>query len=74
MITDFSLGKPPAIIKYCESLGRGVIFQGWLEINDTKIAGDFMGLGNSQIIFFNRSLNGIQAEIVDFTNKMPIAY
>lgn len=66
MIVDFSQGKPPAEIKYWEHWNSGTILEGWLGLNDTKIAGDFKGLGYSQVLFLNSSINGLNATILDF--------
>ena len=71
MIDDFSQGKPPANVKYWESWDKGTIFQGWLDINDTRIAGDFKELGYSQMLFLNSSINGSNATIVEFINGKP---
>jgi len=71
MIVDFSQGKPPANINYWESWDQGTIFQGWLDINDTRIAGDFKDHGYSQVLFLNNSINGLNATIVDFTVASP---
>jgi len=68
MIADFSQGKPPVNIKYWESWNQGTIFQGWLDINDTRIAGDFKEFGYSQVLFLNNSIYGSNATIVDFIN------
>ena len=66
MIVDFSQGRPPAVVKYSESWDQGTIFQGWLNINATRTAGDFKGLGYSQVLFLNNSINGSNATIVEF--------
>lgn len=66
MIVDFVKGKQPAAIKFSESWNSGAIFEGWLGLNDTKVAGDFKGLGYSQVLFFNSSINGSSATILDF--------
>ena len=71
MIADFSPDKPFATIKFSERWVKGV-FEGWLDINDTRVAGDFAGLGYDQILFINSSLNGIRTKIVDFKYGMPI--
>jgi hypothetical protein len=70
-IADFSQGKSPANIRYWESWDKGTIFQGWLSINDTRIAGDFKELGYSQVLFLNNSIKGSNATIVDFINGKP---
>ncbi len=72
MIADFSKGKPPAVVKYWEYWDQGTIFQGWLDINDTRIAGDFKELGHSQVLFLNISINGSNATIVEFINGEPM--
>lgn len=69
MIIDFSQGKIAG--KYWESWNQGSIFQGWLNINDTRIVGDFKELGYSQVLFLNRSVNGLNATIVEFINGKP---
>jgi len=66
MIIDFSRGKPPADTKYSEMWNGGTLFEGWLGLNDTKVAGDFKGLGYSQVLFLNSSINGLNATILDF--------
>jgi len=68
-IADFSQGK--IANKYWENWDKGPIFQGWLDINDTRIAGDFKGLGYSQVLFLNNSINGSNATIVPFINGKP---
>jgi len=68
-IVDFSQGKP--VGRYWESWDQGTIFQGWLDINDTRIAGDFEDLGYSQVLFINSSINGSNATIVEFINGKP---
>jgi len=68
-VVDFSRGKPSG--KYWESWNQGSIFQGWLDINDTRIAGDFKELGYSQVLFLNSSNNGSNATIVEFVNGKP---
>lgn len=76
MIVDFSQGKPPATadyVKYRENWEKGAIFQGWLDINDTQVVGDFMSLGYDQLVFLNSSLNAKKITIVDFTKGIPIA-
>ncbi len=72
MIADFSQGKPPASNKFGENWDKGIMFEGWLDINDSRVAGDFAGLGYDQILFLNSSHNGIRGTIVDFKNSMPI--
>jgi hypothetical protein len=71
-IDNFSQGKPPANIWYWESWDQGTIFQGWLGINDTRIAGDFKKLGYSQVLFLNRSINRSNATIIEFINGKPM--
>jgi len=68
MIVDYSQGNPPGADKYWEKWNAGTLFEGWLGINDTKVAGDFRGLGYSQVLFLNSSINGLNATIVEFVN------
>jgi len=72
LISDFSSGKPPASVKFWQNWDKGIIFQGWMGIDDTIIAGDFKGLGFSQVAFLNSSINGFNATIVDFINGDPM--
>lgn len=71
-IVDFSDGKPPAAGKYGENWNSGGIFEGWLGLNDTRIAGDFNGRGYSQVLFLNSSTKGSDATIVDFINGVTM--
>jgi len=64
MIADFIQDKPPAAIKYYQ----GTLFQGWPNINDTRIAGDFKERGYSQVLSLNNNINGSNATIVEFIN------
>lgn len=69
MIVDFSRGK--GTFKYWENWNNGTLFEGCLGLNDTRVAGDFKGLGYSQMIFLNSSINGLNATILDFINGKP---
>ena len=69
MIIDFSKGITSGIRAgiYWENWNDGgTIFESWLDLNDTKVAGDFKGLGYSQVAFLSSSINGLNATIVDF--------
>lgn len=75
MIADFSQGKPPASVRFREYWNNGIIFQGWLDINDTKVVGDFKGSDHSQILFLNNSsVKEENVTIVDFANSMLFHY
>ena len=73
-IIDFgkSGGKPPALTKFVDRWNGSDLFEGWLGLNDTKIAGDFKGLGYSQVLFLNSSSNGTNATIVEFASGEPL--
>ena len=73
MIVDFNNKKPLAIANYIGHWGQNSpsLFEGWLDLNDTKVAGDFKGLGYSQVMFLNNSINGLNASIVDFSSSRP---
>lgn len=73
-IIDFgkSGGKPPALTKFVDRWNGSDLFEGWLGLNDTKIAGDFKGLGYSQVLFLNSSNNGTNATIVEFASGKPL--
>ena len=73
-IVDFSKskGKPPALAVYIDRWNSSDLFEGWLGLNDTKIAGDFKGLGYSQVLFLNSSNNGTTATIVEFASGKPL--
>jgi len=73
-IMDFSKsgGKPPASILVADNWNGSDLFEGWLDLNDTMIAGDFKGLGYSQVLFLNSSSNGTNATIVEFASGEPL--
>jgi len=73
MIVDFNNKKQLAIANYIGRWGQNSpsLFEGWLDLNDTKVAGDFKGLGYSQVMFLNNSINGLNASIVDFSSSRP---
>jgi hypothetical protein len=70
MIVDFSQSKP--VIKYWENWNDGTLFKGWLDLNDTKVAGNFKGFGYSQVLFLNSSINGLNATIGGFIYGKPM--
>jgi hypothetical protein len=67
MITDFSAGVAPATALYREAWGQSTLLDGWLDENDLRFAGDFMGLGYEQVMFINRSGGGGKIMVVDFS-------
>jgi len=73
-IIDFSKsgGKPPASILVADKWNGSGLFEGWLGLNDTKIAGDFKGFGYSQVLFLNSSSTGTNATIVEFASGKPL--
>lgn len=75
MIVDFSQDRSAGQgILYWEDWNSGILFEGWLEINDTMLAGDFKGRSFSQIAFINNSINESIVTIVDFiSGKSSIA-
>jgi hypothetical protein len=72
MIFDFSKGNKHAAIKYSEKWNKGTLFNGWLGLNDTRVAGDFKGHGYSQVLFINSSISGLNATIVELTSDGPM--
>jgi M6 family metalloprotease-like protein len=74
MIGDFSSGHPPVTVKYWEDWGHNPVLNGWLDTNDLRLIGDFMGLGHDQVMFVNRSGTEGKVMIGDFSSgKPPVA-
>ena len=73
IIADFSKEKKSASVRYQENWGESSVFSGWLDIDDTQLVGDFMGLGHSQVLFVNHDLKGGKIIIVDFSQGKPPA-
>jgi len=47
------------------------LLSGWLDDNDLQLAGDFKGLGHSQIMYVNRGGAAGKVMIVDYAGQQP---
>ena len=55
MIADFASGNPPAQVRYWEDWGNNPTLDGWHDLGDIQLGGDFTGAGHAQILFINRN-------------------
>jgi len=68
LINDFSSGVAPGAWTYIESYTDGVFLNGWHDVGDLLLAGDFRNLGHDQVMFINRGLGNGRVLITDFSD------
>jgi hypothetical protein len=68
MIVDYASGSAPGSVRYWESWGDSLLLDGWTDDGDRQLVGDFMGLGHSQVMYFNRQPGGGRVMIVDYAS------
>ncbi len=54
LVTDLVRGRPPSETRYYEEWGQSLISDGFGEMSDIVVAGDFAGRGWSQVLFLKR--------------------
>lgn len=64
MIVDFASGAPQ--VGYFASYTDDPFLNGWHDVGDGLLAGDFRGVGHDQVMFVNRSGNDGRVLIADF--------
>jgi hypothetical protein len=68
LVTDFRDGVAPAEGRYNENYGQHAVLDGWHDVEDTQLVGDFLHRGYDQVLFFNRSGTGGRVMISDFSD------
>ena len=66
LVAGFRDGAAPIDWLYYEHYGWGSYFNGWHDVGDLAIAGDFRGLGRDQVLFVNRGAADGRLLITDF--------
>ncbi len=54
LVTDLVRGRPPSETRYYEEWGQSLICDGFGEMSDIVVSGDFAGRGWSQVLFLKR--------------------
>lgn len=71
LIVDFCRPSPPAEICYRELWGQSDLLNDFLGESDVAVAGDFMGVGYSQVLFVGRKGEGEKFLVADFHGGAP---
>jgi hypothetical protein len=66
VVTMDYAGAVPGQVRYQEGWGDSPMLAGWLDQGDHHLSGDFMGLGHSQMMHFNRQVGGGRLMILDY--------
>lgn len=67
LIADPLGGQPTMRVRYQERAGQSAWLDGWLDAIDSRLAGDFLGLGHAQLLCINRSGQGGRVMLADFS-------
>lgn len=71
LIVDFCRPSPPAEVCYREMWGQSDLLNDFLGESDVAVAGDFMGVGYSQVLFVGRKGEGEKFLVADFHGGSP---
>jgi len=72
MIVDFASGAPQ--VGYFSSYGADPTLNGWLDLQDGLLVGDFRGSGHDQLMLVNRSGTGGRIQVADFSDGLRTVY
>jgi hypothetical protein len=68
-VADFRDGVAPVETRYWENYGQSTLFNGWHDVGDLLVAGDFRDLGHDQLLTINRAGGGSgRVSIMDFSD------
>jgi hypothetical protein len=66
-VLDYAGAPAGGTTRYLETWGQSNVLDGWLDGGDLQLAGDFRGLGHSQVMYVNRDGGGGKIMIVDYS-------